>query len=196
MLCILCGLSPRRVERIQKRQGEHVSPCISFHSGCLSCRAFARLEQPCTTTNSLHCRCQGLPDQPGISIHHVLSIYHMPTQSLSRLSYINFLLSIHCCFFSHCNQPLFSVQILSFIQPLRHPAIVAAFFSFPSSVFRLLFPFLFLSFHLWNFPCCIGCLDYLAKATPSPVPIHYTTFHARNRLCLDLAVVTLFCVHG
>lgn len=162
MLFILCGLSPHRVERIQKRQGEHVSLCVSFRSSCFSCRAFARLEQPCTTTNSLHCHCHGLPDQTGISIHHVLSIYHMPTPSLSRLSYLNFLLSIHCCFFSHCNQPLFSAPILSFIQPLLHPAIIAVFFSFSSSIFRLLFPFLSCRSTCGDFPFRIGCLDYLA----------------------------------
>lgn len=162
------------MERIQKRQG---ALCISFHFGCFSCPAFARLEQPCTTTNSLRCHCHGLPGQPSIFIHHVLSIYHMPTPSLSRLSYLSFLLSIHCYFFLHCNQPLFSVPILSFIQTSRDPAIIAAFFSFSPSVFfvfySLSFP-LVPSMELFLF-VSVAWIIWL-KATPYPVPIHNTTF--------------------
>ena len=84
---------------------------------------------------------------------------------------------------------------LSF-QTLWHPAIIAAFFSFSSKCLSSSIPFPFLSLHLWNFPLSyrLPRLSGQSHAIPCIHPLYH--FYTRNRLCLDLAGVTLVCVHG
>lgn len=87
--------------------------CVWFHSGCLPRHLH---DVSCLTSRSTlyhqrtsNCHFHGLSDQPGIPIHHVLSIYHMPTVTVT--SFLSqFPIVYPLFFFSHCNQALFSVD--------------------------------------------------------------------------------------
>lgn len=73
---------------------------------------------------------------------------------------------------------------------------MAAFFSFSSSVFRLLFPFLSFFFPSVELSFRIGCLDYLAKrhAIPCTNPLYHFTLEIG--LASIWLVVILVCVLG
>lgn len=171
VLSISCGLL-RRVERSEYETEYKMAlfpvPRSSFHyrypldpGTCIITMSLARLQDsPCTTNESpnpplslsWNVRPTRHNHQPGISINHVLSIYHMPTVAVT--SFLSHFSTVLSCVFCISNRAIFlSLNIRLSLQPLRGKtrSIAALLFFFLFTLYLVVFHIQTLSFPFFSF---------------------------------------------